>query len=129
MGWIKPEDKMPPKGLDVLLEVSGTWTAGLIADHSFELGCWLVPDGKTEGRWFVHGAVEYCGNYHELIDPTVHAWMPLPEHFQPQEIFGEPSDDLMEHSMFEEDPDWLYKGDCVYEQMTLEDFLKGAKND
>ena len=34
---------------------------------------------------------------------------------------------MMEHAMFEDDPEWLYKDDCVYEQMTLEDFLGGAK--
>ena len=130
MGWIKPEDKMPPSGLNVLLEVSGIWVAGLQSDHSFEIGCWLGnPDGNREPFWLIHGAIEYCGKYYELTNPTVHAWMPLPGHFQPQEIFGEPSDDLMEHAMFEDDPDWLYKGDCVYEQMTLEDFLKGAKDD
>lgn len=39
MGWIKPEDKMPPSGLNVLLEVSGIWVAGLQSDHSFEIGC------------------------------------------------------------------------------------------
>jgi len=27
-------------------------------------------------------------------------------------------------AMFEDDPEWLYKDDCVYEQMTLEEFLK-----
>ena len=31
----------------------------------------------------------------------------------------------MEHAMFEDEPEWLYKGDAVYEQMTLEDFLNG----
>lgn len=116
MGWIKPEDKMPPSGLTVLLEVSGYWTDGLISDHDFEIGCWLGnPDGNREPFWVIHGAVEYCGKYHELTNPTVHAWMPLPEHFQPQEMFGEPEDDLMEHAMFEDDPEWLYKGDCKYE--------------
>lgn len=128
MGWIKPEDKMPPAGLEVLLEVSGHWISGLIADHSFELGSWIIPSGKTVGHWFIHGATEYCGKYYELTDPTVHAWMPLPKHFEPQEIFdGEP--DMMEHAMFEDDPEWLYKGDAVYEQMSLEDFLGGASND
>ena len=31
---------------------------------------------------------------------------------------------MMEHAMFEDDPDWLYKGDAVYEQMTLDEFLQ-----
>lgn len=123
MGWIRPEDMMPPQGLQVLLEVSGLWCGGIMSDHEYELGSWIIPDGKTEGYWFIHGAMEYCGRYYELIDPIVHAWMPLPKHFQPQEIFGEPEDDMMEHPMFTDDPEWLYKGDCVYEQMSLEDFM------
>jgi hypothetical protein len=43
-------------------------------------------------------------------------------------MFGEPEDDLMEHAMFEDDPEWLYKGNCQYEQMSLEEFLKGAES-
>lgn len=58
MGWIKPEDKMPPSGLLVLLEVSGYWTTGLMSDHDFEIGCWLGnPDGNREPFWLIHGAV------------------------------------------------------------------------
>ena len=126
MGWIRPEDMMPPSGLEVLLEVSGYWTIGYLSDHAFKLGCWIGnPDGNREPFWLIHGAAEYCGKYHELTNPTVHAWMPLPKHFQPQEHFSQ-EEDLMEHPMFEkEDPEWLYKGDCVYEQMSLEDFLRG----
>lgn len=30
----------------------------------------------------------------------------------------------MEHAMFEDDPEWLYKGDAVYKQMTLEEVFK-----
>jgi hypothetical protein len=29
----------------------------------------------------------------------------------------------MEHSLWEEDPEWLYKGKYVYEQMTLEEMM------
>jgi hypothetical protein len=43
-------------------------------------------------------------------------------------MFGEPEDDLMEHAMFEDDPELLYKGNCQYEQMSLEEFLKGAES-
>lgn len=125
MGWIRPEDKMPPSGLEVLLEVSGWWTAGLVSDHNYELGTWIGnPDGGREPFWLIHGATEYCGKYHELINPIVHAWMPLPKHFEPNKVFDQ-EPDLMEHAMFEDDPEWLYKNDCVYEQMTLEEFLKG----
>lgn len=28
------------------------------------------------------------------------------------------------NAMFENEPEWLYKGDCVYEQMTIEDWLR-----
>jgi hypothetical protein len=110
---------MPPEGLEVLLELSGRcWDENdvyLICDHGFYIGSWIKPTRK-EGFWDIES--EY-----ELWDLKVHAWMPLPEHFQPQEMFGEPDDDLMNHSMFEDDPEWLYKGDCVYEQMNLEDFM------
>lgn len=128
MGWIKPEDQMPPSGLEVLLEVSGTWISGLVSDHSFEIGSWIGnPDGNREPFWLIHGAVEYCGKYYELTNPTVHAWMPLPKHFEPQEMFDQ-EPDMMEHAMFEDDPEWLYKGNCQYKQMNLEDFMKGDKN-
>lgn len=36
---------------------------------------------------------------------------------------------VMEHAMFEDDPEWLYKGDAVYEQMSIEEFLQEAQND
>jgi hypothetical protein len=124
MGWIDLNDKYPPQGLQVLLEVSGRFAAGysLIADHSYYIGTWIVPSGKKEGHWIIYDSCDE-ENVH-IVCPEVHAWMPLPKHFQPQETFGEPEDDLMEHAMFEDEPEWLYKGDCVYEQMTLEDFLK-----
>ena len=129
MGWIDINDKYPPQGLQVLLEVSGTFGGGLLADHSFYIGSWIVPQGKTEGNWLIYDNCDSDLGDNHLAYPTVHAWMPLPEHFQPQEIFGEPEDDLMEHAMFEDDPEWLYKGDYKYEQMSLEDFLKGANHE
>ena len=52
--------------------------------------------------------------------------MPLPKHFQAQKHFTQ-EPDLMEHSLWEDDPEWLYKGDAVYEQMSIEDFLKEAQ--
>lgn len=120
MGWIVPEDKMPPEGLQVLLEISGMGTdehgVTVYADHMFTVGCWILPVGETEGLWNIQTRSEF-------YDPTVHAWMPLPKHFEPQQMFHQ-EDDLMEHAMFEDDPDWLYKGDAVYEQMSFEDFLK-----
>ena len=129
MGWIDINDKYPPEGLQVLLEVSGTFGGGLLADHSFYIGSWIVPHGKTEGNWLIYDNCDSDLGDSHLFYPTIHAWMPLPEHFQSQEMFGEPDDDLMEHAMFEDDPDWLYKGDCKYEQMSLEDFLKGANHE
>ena len=53
------------------------------------------------------------------------AWMPLPRHFEQMEIF-EPEPDMMEHALFEDNPDWLYKGAMVYEQMSLEDLFEGV---
>ena len=123
MGWIKPEDKMPPQGLCVLLEVSGRKYGGAcvtIADHSFYIGTWLVPEGE-EGHWLIYDNCDE-GSGH-IGYPVVHAWMPLPKHFAPQEIFGQ-EEDLMEHPMFEDEPEWLYKGDCVYEQISIEDWLR-----
>lgn len=123
MGWIDIKDKYPPEGLEVLLEVSG-WIANdkrcaLLADHSFYLGSWIVPSGKDEGEW----VIEVNGR---MPVPTVHAWMPLPKHYQPQEHFTQ-EPDLMEHAMFEDDPPELYKGNMVYEQMDLEEFLGGGQ--
>ena len=119
MGWIEPSDKMPPEGLEVLLEVSGYCKSNIamLADHSYYLGSWIHPTGDEEGHWLIDSE-------HPPINPTVHAWMPLPKHFQPQEHFTQ-EDDLMEHAMFEDKPEWLYKGDAVYGQMTLEEFLNG----
>ena len=120
MGWIEPKDKMPPEGLHVLLEVSGYGTGNhgeaIMADHSFYIGTWILPVGQDEGEWFLQSEST-------IFNPEVHAWMPLPKHFQPQTIF-EQEPDLMEHAMFEDDPDWLYKDDAVYEQMSIEDFLE-----
>lgn len=122
MGWVDINDRMPPEGLQVLIEASGRYNApySLIADHAFFLGTWLVPNGETEGHWLIYdGTLE---DDHHMIEPTVHAWMPLPKHYQENEVF-EQEEDLMEHALFENDPDWLYKGDCVYEQMSLEAFM------
>lgn len=123
MGWIDIKDKMPPEGLEVLLEVSGLGVGehgeAVQADHSFYLGCWIISDmPDDDGHWLLDSRSE-------IFDPTVHAWMPLPRHYQKQQVFTQ-EPDLMEHAMFEDDPDWLYKGDCVYEQMSLEDFMRGA---
>jgi len=122
MSWIVPEDRMPPEGLHVLLEVSGMGTdehkVTVYADHSYYIGCWIIPDTGEGGFWLLQTSTEF-------YDPTVHAWMPLPKHFEPQQMFHQ-EPDLMEHAPFEDEPDWLYKGDAVYEQMTLEDFLGGT---
>ena len=121
MGWIDIKDKYPPEGLLVLVEMSGESTTKygnvVISDHEFQLASWVVPVGQTEGEWVWHGGRDYYSL------PQVFAWMPLPKHFQPKEIFDQ-DEDMMEHPMFEDDPEWLYKGDCVYEQMTLEDFME-----
>ena len=124
MGWIEPKDRMPPAGLQVLLEVSGHFCGvSMIADHDFYLGCWIKPHDGREPYWMIDDASE--GFEEHIFDPVVHAWMPLPKHFQPKERFTQ-EPDLMEHAMFEDEPDWLYKGDTVYEQMTLEDLIGGA---
>lgn len=123
MGWIDIKDKYPPQGLNVLLEVSGMFAAPyrMIADHGFFIGSWIVPESKTEGEWVIYDS---CGedDYH-FVDPEVHAWMPLPRHFAKNDIFDS-EDDMMEHAMFERDPEYLYQGDCVYEQLSIEDFMK-----
>lgn len=48
MGWIRPEDRMPPEGLQVLLEVSGLTTApySLVWDHDFCLAAGSFLKGK-----------------------------------------------------------------------------------
>ena len=127
MGWIDATKQLPPEGLTVLLEVSGHFAApyGLIADHDFYIGCWLVPQGQTEGKWLLTDGHE-DEDYH-LYSPTVHAWMPLPKHFQPAEKFDR-EEDMMEHAMFEDDPEWLYTGEYVYEQQTLEDYFAANGN-
>ena len=123
MGWIPIEEKYPPQGLRVLLEASGSFNSpyAMIADHDFYLGSWIVPSGETEGHWLI----DDCGygEDHHMIYPHVHAWMPLPKHYQQKEYGYEPEEDMMEHAMFEDDPDYLYKGNCVYEQMSLEEWL------
>ena len=122
MGWIDIEKQMPPEGLQVLLEVSGRSTGdhgeATVWDHGFIIGTWILPEGEEEIEWILQ-------TRHEVYFPKVHGWMPLPRHFQKQDIFNQ-EDDLMEHAMFEDDPEWLYKDDCVYEQMSLEDFMKGV---
>lgn len=124
MAWIRPEDRMPPSGLEVLVEASGYYCGGVVADHSFHLATWIGnPDGGREPFWLIDGAYkDFDGDYHELSDPEIHAWMPLPKHFQKSKYF-EREADMMEHAMFEDDPDWLYKGKAVYEQRTIEDVL------
>lgn len=121
MGWIELSEKYPPQGLDVLVEISGNIYganyAGVI-DHDFYIGTWLIPVGQSEGIWDIESE-------HEICNLRVHAWMPLPKHFQKKALFVDGEDDQMEHPMFEDEPEWLYKGDCVYEQMSLEDFLRG----
>ena len=121
MGWIDPHDKMPPEGLQVLLELSGRSIdehgVHLVSDHDFYLGSWIHPAREEKGHWLIE-----CKN--EIWALRIHAWMPLPKHYQQKEMTYEPEeDDLMEHAMFEDDPEWLYKGGAVYEQITLEDFL------
>ena len=123
MGWINPNDKMPPEGLQVLVELSGGGLSDgvrVIADHDFYLASWIRPVGEDKGHWLIDTSTDF---WH----PKVHAWMPLPKHYQQKELGYEPEEDMMEHAMFEDDPEWLYKGDAVYEQMTLEDFLKGVE--
>lgn len=123
MGWIDINDRMPPEGLQVLLEVSGYCRSSitLLADHDFYLGSWIHPVGDKEGKW-------YIDSESPPICPKVHAWMPLPKHYQPKEnCTQEP--DLMEHAMFEDDPEWIYKDDAVYEQMDINDFIKLRKGD
>ena len=117
MGWIT--DRLPPNCLKVLVECSGYCNeSGMYADHTFKLGWYIIPEDETEGEWYV----DSCN---EIFSPTVHAWMPLPKHFAPREMFTQ-SPDMMEHSMLEEEPEYLYKGDAVYEQMSIEDFFKEA---
>lgn len=118
MGWIESNDRMPPEGLQVLVEASGEgFEEGtrVSADHSFFLASWIVPNGENNGNWVLDSSSD-------LYSVTVHAWMPLPKHHQPKEFF-EQEDDLMEHAMFEDDPDWLYKDDAVYEQMSIVELL------
>ena len=125
MGWIDVNEKMPPQGLQVLIELSGYGRAehySFQSDHDFFIGSWIVPEGKTEGEWLVWDCCE--GDSH-FTSVKVHAWMPLPRRYQPQELLGH--DDGYEHPMFEDDPEWLYKGDCVYEQMSLEDYMNQSQ--
>ena len=118
MGWIEPKDKMPPEGLQVLVELSGRSIdehgVHLVSDHDFYIGTWILPVGEEAGHWLIE-------NNYELWGVKIHAWMPLPKHFQQKEMGYDPEDDMMEHALFVDDPDWLYKDDAVYEQMTLEE--------
>ena len=117
MGWIEPNDRMPPEGLEVLLEISGQrideHDCVLYYDHSYVLGTWLLPVGEEKGRWLIHTESELLE--YSLV---VHAWMPLPKHYAPREMFNQ-EPDLMEHAIFEEEPEWLYKGDAVFEQIEM----------
>ena len=53
MAWIDPHDKMPPEGLQVLLELSGRSIdehgVHLVSDHDFYLGAWIHPAGEEKG--------------------------------------------------------------------------------
>jgi hypothetical protein len=123
MGTIKinPNNRIDPilNNIDYAIEEINfkidKYGCEVISDHAFNLASWIVPYG-SEGKWVFHGE--------DYSFPEVYAWMPLPKHFQPQEIFSQ-DDDLMEHAMFEDDPEWLYKGKYTYEQMSMEDFMKG----
>ena len=131
MAWIPISEKLPPRGLNVLLEVSGHYTGpfSMLADHDFFIGSRLSPKDGEE-QWLIYDKCGIDDNMH-IIYPTVHAWMPLPKHYAPQEEFQQ-NPDLMEHAMFEEDPEWLYKGDAVWEgqQMSIEEYLQQeAEND
>lgn len=128
MGWIDTKDMMPPQGLQVLCEVSGSGYCGyhFHSNHDFFIGSWIVPTHEKEGHWLIWDSCEGCDGH--ITAPEVHAWMPLPKHYGVDPNWTNPhEEDMMEHAMFEDDPEWLYKGDCVYEQMSLEDFLGGAK--
>lgn len=129
MGWINSKEQLPPEGLQVLVEASGQFDScySSFADHDFFIATWIKPE-REEGFWNIYDSTKPLIHEKEshLINPTIFAWMPLPEHYQPKEMFGEPDDDLFEHAQFESDPDYLYKGEYNYEQMSLDDFLKGA---
>ena len=120
MSWIKPEEKMPPEGLCVLVEASGDGVDDMkvrvVADHDFYLATWIHPIGEEKGFWDVV-------THSDFWSMKVHAWMPLPKHFEQKEMGYEPEEDMMEHALFEDDPEWLYKGEAVYEQMTLEELF------
>ena len=99
----------------MLVEVSGYGRddkgVSIFADHSFHIATWIVPAREDHGHWLIDTSSKFW-------EPTIHAWMPLPKHYEKSEN-DEP--DMMEHAMFEDDPEWLYKDDAVYEQMTLEE--------
>ena len=125
MGWIDVNDKLPPEGLQVLLEVSGRYTGrgNIVADHGFFIGTYIVPESADPG-WIIDDASTESDGH--ILYPEVHAWMPLPKHFAKQELFTQ-EEDMMEHAMFEDDPEWLYKDDAVYEQMTMEEFIQESR--
>jgi hypothetical protein len=126
MSWIALNEMYPPQGLEVLIEASGRLFGANyqgIFDHTFFIASWIIPKHEKEGHWLIY---DNCGEGEGHIGcVTVHAWMPLPKHYQQKDMAWEPPEDMMEHAMFEDEPEWLYKGDCVYEQMTLEEFLNG----
>ena len=53
----------------------------------------------------------------------------MPKHYAQPEMGFEPEPDMMEHAMFEDDPEYLYKGDCVYEQMSLDEWIGVKEHD
>lgn len=123
MAWIPIEERMPPEGLQVLMEVSGPCIdehgCTLQCDHGYVIGCWIIPQGEEEVEWLLNTRNEiYC--------PEIHAWMPLPKHYQPQKLFSQ-EPDLMEHSILRDDDPEMYTGKYVYEQMSIEEFLENGK--
>ena len=131
MGWINADEQLPPEGLQVLVEVSGSYSGNysMFADHDFYIASWIKPE-REKGFWLIYDETP-PGTYEteqHLIDPKVFAWMPLPKHYQPKEHFKE-NGDMMEHALFEDDPGFLYKGDFIFEQMSIEEFLQGHNKD
>lgn len=127
MGWIDINEMYPPKGLQVLLEVSGSGYAKagyhFHSNHDFYIGSWIVPDGKTEGEWLIYDSCDDEDGHFATFE--VHAWMPLPKHYGVDtEWTNSHEEDMMEHALFEDDPEWLYTGKYTYEQMSMEEFLK-----
>ena len=105
MSWIPIEEKYPPQGLQVLVEASGYYggSLGVVADHSFYIGSWVVPEGE-EGDWVLwdNSNCNVGPDSGHIFHPKVHAWMPLPKHYQPNEMGLEQEPDLMEHRTWAE---------------------------